>query len=306
MNRPDELSEALELLVDEVEQRPDGWAKLLREAEAEAPPAASRLRSRPAWRLPYRLLHGRGALRLAAAGAVAATALFAAISLVPSSTSEGCSGGVLECAAAAIGGSGPIVHVTMVHAQGDVDPYIHDVWYDTETGFSYDTFRDKRSGAVVSEGWTTPDDVSIFRYKGKLRRLELKEGDSPYALVDPSVRYFGTFPDQLRNGTAELAGKATFRGRDVYLIDFPRDEPVNPVTGKRDRVMTRVVVDAETYEPLGTGFALRGGNPLPFAPRVEDLPRVIREVKGPADVSFLITFASFEQREPGMFDVPDE
>jgi hypothetical protein len=222
----------------------------------------------------------RWALRASLGAAVAVAVAFAVVSLVPGG--KGC-GGVLACAAAAIGGDGPIVHMTFAY------PGLSDTsesWYDTESGIEY-----WRSPDSSVERWLEPSGDFYLRKDGKVTRLR-----RDVRSIDESVvKFFGRYERELASGNATLVGEATFEGQEAYVIDLPFDDPVSPGTGEPSRVKARVWVDRDSYQPLA--FALSVGGHI--------LPRLDPVTQEPSTgVDARIVSAQFEQREPGMFDVP--
>jgi hypothetical protein len=299
----DKLSEALECLVDDYAGEEGDWPRVLQDAgEVDAPlrrgGRVEALRSR----LPRR--SRRAGIRLALAAGVAAAAALAGISVIPGG--NGCTGSVLACASAAVDGEGDVVHM-VVRSPGpfatpeNVYDSQMESWHDIKTGESYSIYTGP-SLTGVSEGWETANGDRYGRYEGVLRKWASAE-DAP-GVSDPFFEFFGAYEEQLRNGTAMLAGETVFQGRDAYMIDFPYVDDVGP-TGKVTRAGIRVLVDRESYEPLGFGHCVVGERWIPFIPRVRRVDgKVVVDDSLKVKVVAQVVSAEFVERTPGMFDVP--
>ncbi len=301
-----ELSDTLDVLVREVADEQPAWDEILRDAGlARAPrvPASSRF-GRFAW------APRRKAIRFVLASGALAAAALTAFALVPSG-SAGCTRPVLSCAAAAVTASGPIVHLT-VGIPGPTSTAAHPypsrgaLWYDSETGAYHSAIHFKGT-AGTSEWWMTPagdyytntyDKASNSYPPGSpvTKTGSRANGDLPELAA---MKFFGSYLQQLRDGTATLSGSTTFRGHDAYLIDFPFTVDTDPLGG-RHHISIRVIVDKQTYQPLGLGQA-EGARWIPFftdPSKGENGPKV--------DVSMLIFSASFEPRDNSLFAVPQQ
>jgi hypothetical protein len=279
MNKRDTPFDLLELLVDPVEAPSDGWKRVLRDA-GHSPVPLSRLRGRslsPVTR-PSRPWRGRGAFRVAAAVTAAGIAVFAALSLAPSG--KGCSASVLACAAAAIQGDGPVLHIveeTFAPVPGRIE-----IWYDTESETSYSI--NLRDGAPVMRVWSTPEADYVVDPNGTLKLTGDRNDPTLRYTLHPILKFFGSMEEQVRNGKARLAGESRFDGRDVYLIDFAFTDDTDP-QGNVHHIVYRIAVDKQTYEPVSWNWADGDGH--------GETPTVAR-----------ILEAEFGQRNPDMFVVP--
>ena len=85
--------------------------------------------------------------------------------------------------------------------------------------------------------------------------------------------------------------------------DFHASDEVGP-TGKVSQTATRVLVDADSYKPVGAGVALFGKRWIPFLPR--DLKTadgtIVPDESLKVEVWTKIASAEFTDRTAGMFD----
>jgi hypothetical protein len=270
MRTHDELSSALEALVDDFTHEPDTWNAILRQANpsTEAPAVAGV--SAPRRVLSRRLIHGRGAMRLVAAAAIVATSMFAAISFVP--TGGGHGDRVLARAAAAIPGSGPVAHVTATFPDLAGRPLTttYQVWYDTTSERAY-MKRSTTPASEVDESWIGPEGWYTSTDGGPVTKFDDLTDVGRTSEIGSVAKLFGTYEEQLRNGNATLAGEETFKGTPVYAIDVPYDTSESPVTGEKSNVSVRILVDRESYRPVAAAL-LGDGHLLPWVNPTTDEP----------------------------------
>jgi hypothetical protein len=280
----DVVSRALDTLVEPLEGAPEPWQRIVEDARSGGPRRRRMISERARERLATTPSTQPRTVGIAAVAGMLAIAAFATLSLMPADSSR-CSAGVLECAAAAVAGEGPVVHLNYWHDGEDPARPI-DIWYDLERDLEYSRLF---SGAKASEAWVGPLGIYVRTADGEIRQVATTPPGPGEYPSRPVVRSLGSYREMLRNGTATLHGVSTFNGRPVYLIDLPASEPVNPVTKKRDRVVQRIAVDRDSYKPVGWALAF-GDRELPF---------------NGGSPWFVIDSASFEARDPGMFVVPN-
>jgi hypothetical protein len=294
----DTLSEQLDLLADDFADEQGNWSAVLRDAG----PAVD---ARPERRSRFRFLTARrSTVRVAAVATVAAASAFAVTLALPGG--NGC-GSVLACASAAIKTDGEIVHMVASIPGPDATPdniytFTSESWHDPKTGATY---SQDVGGSGSYQYWQTASGERFVRHdNGTVRRLGSLQADGP-DLYAPLYAAFGKYEQSLRDGSAKLVGETTFDGRKAYMIDFHSSDEVGP-NGKVSRTAVRVLVDAETYQPIGAGVAIYGGRWIPFMPRVSKQPdgTVIPDESLKVNAEIKISSAEFTSPTPGLFDPP--
>ncbi len=302
MQTYDELCDVLDLMVDDFSDE-GNWRGVVAAAAPPAAPGRALLRlPRPRAMVNRRFVAGRGAIRLAAAAAVIAVAAFSAMSLAPAGGQKGCSAGVLACASAAIGNAGPVIHMTVgmsgpASTQDNPYPDRGEVWLDSETHESHFVIE---SGGETTESWTLANGDRYLLRNGNLSKLgNAADEVDPFDLM---VASFGSFQKLVDSRKAVLAGTTVFEGRKVDMIDLPLADVTGP-TGATTKASERVLVDAQSYEPVGAGMAVTGGRWIPFFTD----PRAL-DAQGyhgyKLDVEQRIDSAAFEARSSDEFQLP--
>jgi hypothetical protein len=244
---------------------PLGWADVEERARIRTRrphvTLAPRLRSlRPRVNTTKQRWTFRASLAAGVAVAAAATVLF-----VPGNHPT-----LLQRAAAAIPGSGPVIHVVWTEdvTQGEHKPFVLDAqtgatsdiplrpaeaWYDGERK----SFRETQhfvDGSVL-ETWSNGS-VSV----------DSTAGVGPAAAVNltPIVRFFGRYEQALESGDATLDGTGTVDGHDVYFLIVDMKEPIYP-TGSSKPIpgsdwIERIAIDQQSYEPVAW-YVNRDGDP---------------------------------------------
>jgi hypothetical protein len=240
-----------------------GWADVQRRAHAHDPLRA-RLPRLQALRPRTNTTKQRWGFRASLAAGVALAAA-AAVLFVPGNHPT-----ILQRAAAAIKGDGPVIHVvwsddlslaTLAPVTLDVQtgatapapPYPAEAWYDTKTHAFKETDRylNGHDESVWSNGKISVDST-------------VGVGPAQVAKIPALVEFFGRYEQALQNGDATLDGTGSVDGHDVYFLIVDLKQPIYP-TGSSTPIpqsdwVERVAIDQQTYEPV-TWYINRDGDP---------------------------------------------
>jgi hypothetical protein len=155
--------------------------------------------------------------------ALAAAAIFVLVLAAPWDRGAGGRGSILDRAAAAIGGEGPVVHMTMrmdVTRNGQaLPPFVTESFYDREHGLVRVVSRSE--GKVVGDYTTVAAEDEFSFFPGLL------EGAAFYEQA-------------LANGDARIVGHGDWEGTPVYWLELERG----------GGLLLRIGIARDTYRPV--------------------------------------------------------